>query len=191
MTAPPRSVPAVADVVAAFGHALAEPPAQPQSGIIGLLLELHGNNARQWDREDAARRGDADDHVVADAKRDIDALNTKRHDFVEAIDAALAAVIDQSPSAPPTTEGPGMVFDRLSVLVIRIASTEDAARADQIDRDTYAARLPRLREQLASLQAALDALFDDVQAGRRRFEPYQSFKLYGGPGSHVGDTRRD
>ena len=60
-----------------------------------------------------------------------------------------------------------------------------------VDRDRYAARLPVLHEQLASLQAALEALFDDVRTGRKRFVPYQSLKLYGGPGSHGGDSRRD
>jgi hypothetical protein len=188
---PTARVPAVADVVATFRQALAEPARPAPNGVIGLLLGLHDNNALQWDCEDAARRYDADDHAVADAKRDIDVLNTKRHDFVEAIDAALAAVIDQSPSAPPTTESPGMVFDRLSVLVIRIVYTEDAARAEPVDHDLYAARLPALHAQLASLQAALEALFDDVRAGRKRFVPYQSFKLYGEAGSHEGDTRPD
>ena len=191
MAAPPTKFPAVAGVIAEFRQARFEPAPQAQSGVIGLLLGLHENNVQQWDCEDAARRLDADNRAVADAKRDIDALNAKRHDFVEAIDASLAAVIHQSPSAPPTTESPAMVFDRLSVLVIRIASTEDAARAERVDRDLYAERLPVLHEQLASLQAALEALFDDLLAGRKRFVPYQSFKLYGRPESHGGDTRRD
>ena len=191
MAAPPTSIPIVADVVATFRHARAEAARPASGGVIELLLGLHENNARQWDREDAARRDDADDRAVADAKRDIDALNAKRHDFVEAIDAALAAVIDQSPSAPPTTESPGMVFDRLSVLVLRIGCTEGAARAEPVDHDLYSARLPVLHAQLASLQAALEALFEDVRAGRKRFVPYQSFKLYGRPGSREGDTRRD
>ena len=137
-TTPSTNVPAVADVVAALRHAPAESAPPARNGIIELLLGLHENNARQWEREDAARHEDADDHAVAHAKRDIDALNTKRHDFVEAIDGALAAMIDQSPSAPPTTESPGMVFDRLSVLVLRIASTEDAARGAPVDHERYA-----------------------------------------------------
>ena len=191
MAALPANVPAVADVIAEFRQALDEPDPTVQSDIIGLLRGLHENNVLQWNCEDAARREHADDRAVADAKRDIDALNTKRHDFVEAIDAWLAAVIDQSPSAPPTTESPAMVFDRLSVLVIRIASTEAAARPERVDLDPYAARLPMLYEQLSSLQAALEALFDDVQAGRKRFVPYRSFKLYGQPGSCGGDSRPD
>jgi hypothetical protein len=79
----------------------------------------------------------------------------------------------------------------LSVLVIRIASTEDAARADGVDRLLYAPRLPALHEQLELLQAALEALFDDLRTGRRRFVPYRGLKLYGGPGSAEGDSHPD
>ena len=190
-SAPPTRFPAVAEVVAIFRDALAEPARSAPTGVIGRLVVLHENTALPGDGEDAARRDRANDHAVADAKRDIDVLNAKRHDFVEAIDAALVAVIDQSPSAPPTTESPGMVFDRLSVLVIRIACTEDAARAAPVESVHYAARLPVLHAQLASLQTALEALIDDVRAGRKQFVPYQSLKLYGAPGSHEGETRRD
>jgi hypothetical protein len=191
MSAPSTNLPDVAAVVAEFRRALREPVPPARSGVLELLLGLHRNNALQWDREDATRRDDADDRAVANAKRDIDALNTKRHEYVEAIDAALAEVIDQALSAPPTTESPGMVYDRLSVLVIRIASTEDAARAEGFDRLAYAARLPALHEQLDLLQAALEALFDDVRTGRRRFVPYRSLKLYGRPGSAGGDSHPD
>jgi F420-dependent methylenetetrahydromethanopterin dehydrogenase len=156
--------------------------------VLGLLLALHHNNIVQWTREDAARRDDADDSMVAAVKRDIDALNAKRHELVEAVDAELAASLDQNPAAPPATESPAMVFDRLSVLVIRLRFTEDAAVSDGAGRDLYAARLPVLQEQLALLQEALEALFDDVRAGRKRFLPYQSLKLYG---SNTAGSRPD
>ena len=174
----PTNLPSISAVIAEFRRAHRE-PARASSGVLGLLLALHHNNVVQWNRENATRGDDADDHTVAAAKRDIDALNTKRHELVEAIDEALAAGIDQAPAAAPTTESPAMVFDRLSVLVIRISSTEDAATSERDDRDLYAARLPVLRRQLALLQEALEALFDDVRAGRKRFVPYQSLKLYG------------
>jgi hypothetical protein len=156
--------------------------------VLGLLLALHHNNIVQWTREDAARRDDADDSTVAAVKRDIDALNAKRHELVEAVDAELAASLDQHPAAPPATESPAMVFDRLSVLVIRLRFTEDAAVSDGAGRDLYAARLPVLQEQLELLQEAVEALFDDVRAGRKRFLPYQSLKLYG---SNTAGSRPD
>jgi hypothetical protein len=190
------NVPSVTGIVAEFRHALREPTRSPRSGVLGLLLALHHNNVAQWDREDAARSNVGNDHAVAVAKQEIDALNAKRHELVEAIDAALAAGIEQSAEAPPTTESPAMVLDRLSVLVIRISFTEDAANSQRADRDAYAARLLILHEQLSLLEDALEALFEDVRAGRRRFVPYQSLKLYGSdatsrPAPRTAGTRRD
>jgi len=167
--------------VAAFHAALEEGPSLEASGVLGLLLALHRNNLSQWQREDATRVPDADDAAVAAAKRDIDALNATRHGLVEAIDAALDDLVDQNPSASPATESPAMVFDRLSVITIRIHFTERAALAGSADRDVYAARSPLLREHLDVVQQAMEALFDDVRRGRRRFVPYQSLKLYGSP----------
>lgn len=176
--AAPADIPSVDAVVDAFRRAPDGPTSDASDNVLGLLLALHHNNTVQWTREDAARRDDADDSTVAAVKRDIDALNTRRHELVEAIDAALAASLAQHPTAPPATESPGMVFDRLSVLVVRTRFTEEAASADSGDRDLYAARLPVLHEQLALLQEALEALFEDVRTGRKRFRPYQSLKLY-------------
>ena len=180
MAAAPTDLPSVSDVVAEFQRALRSsvPARAAHQGVLRWLLELHQNNVEQWSREDAARRDAADDREVAAAKRDIDVLNTTRHELVEAIDAALAAGIEQARSAPPTTESPAMVFDRLSVLVIRIAFTESAASSQTDERDAYADRLPVLYQQLSLLREALDALLHDVQEGRKRFVPYQSLKLY-------------
>jgi hypothetical protein len=177
--AAPTNLPSISAVIAEFRRAPGESPWPPSSGLLGLLLGLHHNNVVQWSREDAARRDDAKDRAVAAAKRDIDALNAKRHELVEAIDEALAAGLDQDPAAPPTTESPAMVFDRLSVLVIRTCFTEEAASSQRAGRDLYAARLPLLHQQLAVLQEGLEALFEDVRTGRKRFLPYQSLKLYG------------
>jgi hypothetical protein len=188
VTAASNNLPPISGVIAEFRRALVEPTRPPSKGVLGLLLDLHHNNVVQWNREDAARRDDADDGAVAAAKRDIDALNTKRHELVEAIDAALAAAIDQAPTASPTTESPATALDRLSVLVIRTSHTERAASSERADRDLYAARLPVLHQQLALLQEALEALFDDVRTGRKRFVPYQSLKLYG---PRAAGIRRD
>ncbi len=182
------NVPSITDVIAELRRATYESASPPSSGVLGLLLQLHHNNVVQWRREDDARRDDADDGAVASAKRDIDALNAKRHEHVEAVDAALAEAFEQDPAAPPATESPAMVFDRLSVLVIRTCFTEEAASSERAGHELYAARLPVLHHQLALLQEGLEALFEDVRTGRRRFEPYRGLKLYG---SHATGSRRD
>jgi hypothetical protein len=174
--------PSVTEVAALFQSALGDDPPPPSGGVLGLLAELHRNNLDQWQREDATRAPGADDATIAAAKRDIDALNSTRHRLVEAIDKELAAMIEQDPSAIPTTESPAMVFDRLSVLTIRIHFTERAARPAGPDSERYRQRLPLLKRHLAVVEQALDGLFDDVRAGRKQFLPYQSLKIYGSAG---------
>jgi hypothetical protein len=172
---PPPSgpVPSVVDVVAQFRRVLAGDDPDAGGPVLDALLELLRTNVAQWRLEDATRAPDSSDAVVAMAKRGIDALNLRRHECVEAVDAEIGRALAQTPSAPPATESPAMAFDRLSVLVIRIHHTEMA--------DAYAARLPSLYHQLEVLETALEALMSDVRGGTRSFLPYQHLKLYASP----------
>ena len=177
MTDGAAGVPSAAAVVKLFRAVLDGDAPEPGEDLIGLLVALQRNNLDQWQHEDITRDPAADDAAVAAAKREIDRLNATRHGLVEAIDDALTVAIDEHPSAVPATESPAMVFDRLSVLTIRVRYTERAATGDVAGR--FAARLAVLEEQLALLTRALDGLVDDLHMGRRRFVPYQSLKLYG------------
>jgi hypothetical protein len=170
----------VSEVVAEFRRILRDGDRDPKrvGPLVGLLGDLHRTNISQWSLEDDGRRPGVNDATIARAKRAIDALNTTRHHLIEAIDAGIDAATPQAPAAPPVTESPGMVLDRLSVLVIRIYHTELAAGPEPSDTDPYGARLPVLHRQLATLEEALEALLRDVRAGRRRFLPYQHLKLY-------------
>jgi hypothetical protein len=173
-------LPTVAAVVEAFRGALGGPDEAPP-GLLGALLGLHRSNLVQWKLEDAARDPDATDAAVASAKRGIDRLNLTRHHFVEEIDSLIEDIIGQTAGAPPATESPGMAFDRLSVLVIRLHHTEIASRSSGADAHLYAARLPDLRERLSSLEAALQRFVHDLRDGERSFVPYRHLKLYGPP----------
>jgi Protein of unknown function (DUF4254) len=171
------SLPSARDLVALMEHAVRggpEPlnPAGP--AWASLVVELVESNLRQWDLEDTTREPGASDAVVAGAKRAIDLLNLARHQLVQEIDTAMDAAFDQAAIAPIATESPGMVLDRLSVLVIRrtrtaAASVEDPACAD---------RVPILDARLTTLTVALDSYLDELRTGRRRFVPYEHFKLY-------------
>ena len=143
-----------------------------------LLVELLLSNLEQWKLEDVTRAPGADDATIAQAKRSIDRLNLERHRLAERVDAVIDAALVQSAAAPPSTESPAMAFDRLSVLVIRLERTQRAARMAGNGGDDFGRRLLRLNAQLEALAAAIDALLDDVRAGRRRFVPYEHLKLY-------------
>ena len=171
-------LPTVAAVVEAFRGAEEPPEAEPP-GLLGTLLGLHRNNLAQWKLEDAARDPEATDIAVASAKRGIDRLNLVRHHLVEQIDRAIEDFIGQKAGAPPSTESPGMAFDRLSVLVIRLHHTETASLSPTADASLYAERLPALSEHLSSLEAALERLLQDLRNGERSFVPYRHLKLYG------------
>jgi hypothetical protein len=144
------------------------------------VLALHRNNRSQWDREDDARADPEDDGILASAKRDIDRLNTARHRYIEAIDRAIVASGAALPGAPLVTESPGMAIDRLSVLIIRLGSTEARAASGSDDARRFADRLPTLRRQIGALEEAIQLLFDDLVQGNRSFVAYESLKLYGG-----------
>lgn len=172
-----KALPATGELVAELQRAVGDPGRRSQPGLIELLVDLLRSNLEQWNLESVSRAG-VDDAVVSRAKRDIDELNGRRHQLVEAIDAAFDRALEQTATAPLATESPGMALDRLTVLVIRVHRTELAA-GETSETGGYAARLPVLHRQLADLSQAIDALVDDVRAGRRRFVPYQSLKLYG------------
>lgn len=175
---PDKGLPAVSDVLAEYLARARDPDRRRPEGLLGPLSDLYETNLTQWNLEDRVRRTDGDDATIANAKRQIDGLNARRHQLVEAIDAAIDESIPQMSSATPSTESPAMVFDRLSVLVIRIHHTEQASVADLPDAVQYGTRLPVLHDQLILLEEALEALLEEIRVGTKRFVPYQSLKLY-------------
>jgi Protein of unknown function (DUF4254) len=180
-------LPGGADIVDEVARVIrGEGPSAPPS-LGGLVAELARVNVRQWDLEDTTRDSTASDGVVAGAKRAIDRLNLNRHRLVEEIDAAIASQVDPPATATLATESPGMVLDRLAVLVIRRSRTAAASARDL----AYAERLPALDAQLAALTTALDAYLEELRGGARRFLPHDALKLYLGPADPTrGDGNR-
>jgi Protein of unknown function (DUF4254) len=167
--------PPAADIVAVMEGAMAGSPKSTGDGAwTALIADLVASNLRQWDLEDTTRDPTASDAEVTRAKREIDRLNSGRHRLVQQIDADIDSMLDQPATAPLATESPGMVLDRLSVLVIRRFRTSVALRRDT----TLADRVLSLDSQVGALCDALDFYLDELGAGARRFLPYESLKLY-------------
>jgi hypothetical protein len=169
-----RSFPTAEELVTEMQRAIMGAACASPIPWVTLVAELVGSNLKQWELEDATRDPCATDEEVSHAKRGIDRLNIGRHRLVEQIDASIHAGLDQPPDAPLATESPGMVLDRLSVLVIRRVHTESVSTT----QSDYVGRLPQLDARIAALSSAFDTFVDELQAGTRRFLPYEHFKLY-------------
>jgi Protein of unknown function (DUF4254) len=178
-------LPPAADIVAEMEQAASGQRSTAETTLNRAVVELVESNLRQWDLEDATRNPGASDAEVANAKREIDRLNVSRHRLVEEIDTAIDSLLDQRLTAPLATESPGMVLDRLSVLVIRCARTAMASRRDPILAD----RVRALEAQVGALSTALDSYMDELRAGTRRFLCYRSLKLYGPPTAATGSAK--
>lgn len=162
------------------------PEATSGHAFLRLLEENHLRNFTLWHHEDEARRDDLGAEHVYRAKRAIDAANQQRNDFIEKMDKALVASLGArlSPDAPASTETPGMIVDRLSILSLKeYHMAEETARPDASaeHKAKCEAKLEVIRRQIADLASGLQALLDDCAAGRRGFRVYFQFKMYNDP----------
>lgn len=161
------------------------PFAPSATGVLALVEEEHRCNFMLWHEEDRARRDDQGFEFVYRAKRSIDRWNQRRNDFIEKIDAWLAARAPAFPEGTPmNSETPGMIIDRLSILALKAYHmAEEAERADapEAQRARCREKLAVIRRQRADLARALAELMDGVAAGTRGFRVYYQFKMYNDP----------
>jgi uncharacterized protein DUF4254 len=163
-----------------------EPHFKSAPADFGNALEQeHYANFQLWHEEDKARAPHASDAEIAEVKRTIDQINQHRNDLMEQCDVlALAELTKQglpSPDAPLHTESVGLIIDRLSILSLKIYHTREEierVNAPEGHAQRNRARLATLEEQRDELAGALDALWADVLAGRRRFRVYRQLKMY-------------
>jgi len=162
---------------------------QPQdnSMFMQLALELHRYNYLLWHQEDIARRDDVDPATIAKVKRAIDELNQQRSDAIERIDEWLLSnhyghLVDYE--LPVRTETPGSVFDRLSILAIKVFHMREQTERNDVDQahiDTCFQKLKILLQQQQDLQESLIAMFTDLNNGKIRMKIYRQFKMYNDP----------
>jgi hypothetical protein len=172
------------DIVALHDAALANPPPAP---VGRALEENHWHNCRLWAEEDLARRRGVADVEIAANKRTIDAHNQKRNDAIERIDEELLAalhVAKRKPAARLSSETPGAMIDRLSILALKIHHMRLQTERKDVDSqhiETCRTKLAQLIEQRTDLAACLDRLLEEVRRGESYFKLYRQFKMYNDP----------
>ena len=168
-------------------HAQSEvDPACPETanGLESQLFQKAWIDTVQWHLEDEIRRTDLSGPEVLALKQRIDALNQARTDAVEALDRQLLAQLQPTPPADARalrTESLGWALDRLCILQLkRYHMAEEVARGGE-HATRVAPRLEVLDRQSAHLEAAMDALVEDLKSGTVAYARYEQHKLYNDP----------
>lgn len=158
-------------------------PYDPKS-IEGVLYAKNRIDAVQWHLEDIIRDPNIDPVAALALKRRIDASNQDRTDMVEELDSWLRdkyADVHVLPDATINTESPAWALDRLSILALKIYHMDlEAHRSDADDahRAKCAGKLDILLQQRADLISAINALIEDIAAGRKYMKVYRQMKMY-------------
>lgn len=149
-----------------------------------VLYAKNRIDAVQWHLEDIIRDPEIDPVAALALKRRIDRSNQERTDMVEELDSYFRNIYaDVKPLADATinTESPAWALDRLSILALKIyhmAAEVSRADATPEHRASCGAKLAVLEEQRADLISAIDALLDDIAAGRKYMKVYRQMKMY-------------
>ena len=163
-----------------------QPPAVEGAGFMAAVVENHRHNFLIWHEEDLARRGDLPAERIREAKRVIDWHNQLRNDAIEAIDAALLALLPPpAADAPRHSESPGMILDRLSIMALReYHLEEETTRRDASTKHLTAAaeKLGFVREQREWLTRCLEEILNAPEG--RRYFPFRACKLYNDPATN-------
>lgn len=157
-----------------------------QQGFYRLVEENHAFNYQLWHAEDRARREDMGFEFVYHAKREIDHCNQQRNNRMEAIDEWLYKTLEPAAATdcPVNSESPGMMIDRLSIISLKayhMALQVERQDVDDNHRQTCAAKLATIHQQLAQLARCLDDFLANVEQKTRTFRVYHQFKMYNDP----------
>jgi hypothetical protein len=166
----------------------AAPAQDPAVEWLKLVTSQHRANFDLWHIEDEARAPGAKDAELAAVKRRIDVTNQLRNDLVEELDRSLLTWLAErglpNERAPLSSESPGLIIDRLSILALKIYHTREELERGDAPQGHAARNRERLRileEQRVDLAGCLDALWRETLAGTRRFKLYRQLKMYNDP----------
>ena len=163
-----------------------ENPYEPGS-LEHLLYHKNWIDTVQWHLEDIIRDPQIDPVAALAIKRRIDKSNQDRTDMVEYIDSYLLDKykdVEPRPDARLNTETPAWAIDRLSILALKIYHMEQEVRREDVSQkhiEECGRKLDVLRQQQVDLSGAIDALLDDIAAGRKYMKVYKQMKMYNDP----------
>ena len=191
MASPEKILPAAAEIVGLHDACHAEAgwarnaAARFAGGAWQAIEDNHRCNCLLWDEEDLARRRNVPDAEIAGNKRAIDGHNQKRNDAIERIDEhVLNLTAGKKENARLSSETPGAMIDRLSILSLKIHHMRLQTLRTDVDRahvENCRLKLNRLNEQRTDLAACLDRLLAECARGESYFKVYRQFKMYNDP----------
>jgi hypothetical protein len=159
--------------------------AEHGGGVWQAVEDNHRCNCLLWDEEDLARRRNVPDAAIVGNKRAIDGHNQKRNDAIERIDEhVLNLTAGKKENARLSSETPGAMIDRLSILSLKIHHMRLQTLRTDVDRahvENCLLKLNRLNEQRTDLAACLDRLLAECARGESYFKVYRQFKMYNDP----------
>lgn len=159
--------------------------AEHRHGVWQAVEDNHRCNCLLWDEEDLARRRNVPDSEIAGNKRAIDGFNQKRNDAIERIDEHLLGSFSKAKeNARLSSETPGAMTDRLSILSLKIHHMRLQTQRGDVDRahvENCLLKLNRLTEQRTDLAACLERLLAEAARGESYFKVYRQFKMYNDP----------
>lgn len=132
------------------------------------------------------------DAVITQCKRDIDALNQRRNDLMEQVDALLVRIVSAFPAqqvketqqARYNTETLGAALDRLSILSLKIFHMQEQTQRSDVDAAHVARCMDKVRileEQHQDLSQAIGELVEEYALGTKRPKVYYQCKMYNDP----------
>lgn len=161
-----------------------------KGSVDAVLFDKNWVDAVQWHLEDIIRDPQIDPVDALALKRRIDRSNQVRTDMVEEIDSYFRekfAGVKALPDATINTESPAWAIDRLSILALKIwhmRAEVERTDATEEHKARCAAKLAVLEEQREDLISAIDALLDDIAAGRKYMKVYRQMKMYNDPATN-------
>lgn len=162
-----------------------------EEGTIENILYLKNwIDTVQWHFEDIIRDPQIDPAEALVLKRRIDKSNQDRTDLVEKIDSWFLDKyknVKVASDATINTETPAWAIDRLSILQLKIYHMkEETERTDATPEHIGKCRqkLDVLLIQNEDLSSAIDALLEDIEAGRKYMKVYKQMKMYNDPSTN-------